>query len=293
MTVTESAYAKINLFLDITGRRPDGYHTLSTVMQTISLCDTVTLTGTESGISLACTDPAIPSDSRNLAYKAAELFFRELYDGKGGAEITLEKRIPSQAGLGGGSADAAAVLRGLNRLFGADLSADTLCTAAVKLGADVPFLILGGTALCGGIGEEITLLDDLTDCTIVIAKPGDGVSTKEAYDAFDTAETQGALSHASPQPLVNALKNGKLNDICRSCSNVFEQTVSLAGVNKARCMLAEAGAYVSCMSGSGSAVYGIFGKNFITDNCIKSLKKCELFAVSAAPVDALKLTPDR
>lgn len=293
MTITERAYAKINLFLDITGRRSDGYHTLCTVMQTVSLCDIVTLERTQGGISLCCDSAEIPSDGQNLAYKAAELFFGELYTEGGGVKIGLEKRIPSQAGLGGGSADAAAVLRGLNRLFSAGLSAERLRSAAARLGADVPFCITGGTALCGGIGEEITQLADFPDCGIVIAKPRCGVSTAEAYGGYDKAEDCGKILHRSAEPLLSAIADGSAAAAAGCCFNAFEQTVRLDGVERARRILCEAGADTACMSGSGSAVYGIFGNNFITDNCIKMLEKDEIFAVFAVPQRAVSLTGDR
>ena len=183
---TVRARAKINLTLDVTGRREDGYHTVEMVMQSIALHDTVRVTTIHGekkprGIVLSCSLPFLPTDERNLAYRAAELFYKETGALLETCEIHIEKRIPVAAGLAGGSTDAAAVLRALNALHTAGLTDDELCEMGLKLGADVPFCLRGGTMLAQGIGEELSLLPDMPHCWVVLCKPPFAVPTKEVY----------------------------------------------------------------------------------------------------------------
>ena len=179
------AYAKINLSLDLTGILPDGYHALNTVMQSVSLYDTVTVEKTYGGIFLRCSLPGLPSDSRNTAYKAAELFLSEAGI-KEGVSIDIEKRIPSQAGLAGGSADAAAVLFALGQLYPGGLSEEKLFETALRVGADVPFCLSGGTRLCLDKGETMTALPAF-HAFVLLMKPDTGVSTSEAFRKFDAS----------------------------------------------------------------------------------------------------------
>ncbi|MDR3344545.1 MAG: 4-(cytidine 5'-diphospho)-2-C-methyl-D-erythritol kinase, partial [Oscillospiraceae bacterium] len=181
-SLTLKAPAKINLFLDILGQLHNGYHSLFMLMQTVSLCDTITIRLTENGVSLTCSNPDLPTDGRNIAHRAAELFFAETGI-KSGAEIHIEKRIPFQAGLGGGSADAAAVLRGLCRLCG-DFGKERLPELALRLGSDVPYCLTGGTAIAMNRGEVLAPLRPLGQRHCVIIKPAQGVSTAEAYGAY-------------------------------------------------------------------------------------------------------------
>ena len=275
MKTTVTANAKINLFLDVTGRRPDGYHTIAGVMQAVSLCDTVTvevMDPTEAhpraeGITLTCSNPDLPADSRNLAWRAAEGFFAATGRGCRHLSIHIEKRIPAAAGLAGGSTDAAAVLTALNRLFGHPLSPTALCEVGLTLGADVPFCIMGGAQITEGIGEVLTPIAALPACELAIACGGEGVSTPAAYKALDgmygnfdptvyAPHTEGLTA------LQAALRAGDLNGVCRHAFNRFEAAI-LPARPVAReireTMLAE-GAVTAMMSGSGPSVFGVFRK---------------------------------
>ena len=176
----ELAPAKVNLTLDVGARRPDGYHEVVSVMQSVALYDTVTMeSGTGEGISLTCDDAAIPADGSNLAWRAAEVFFRTTGVACDGLHITLEKSIPSQAGLGGGSSDAAAVLRGLRKLYAPELPVEALERMGMELGSDVPYCVRGGTALVQGKGEQLLSLRALPECWFVVCKPQVSFSTAE------------------------------------------------------------------------------------------------------------------
>ncbi len=254
MRVIVDAPAKINLTLNIEGRREDGYHLLSSVFQAISLSDRVTLTKTEAeGIALSLSDPLLPSDERNTAYRAAQVFF----DFTGIApcvSIYVEKRIPQQAGLGGGSSDAAGVLVGLNALFEANLSVKTLCELGEKVGADVPFCIVGGTAMVTGIGEIIEPLSPLRACHIVVAKPAVGVSTAEAYRPVDSVAT----IPADQEAMRAAVENGDLAAVGALLSNAFEQALAIPAVEDVLQKMRAFSPLGCMMSGSGSAVFALF-----------------------------------
>lgn len=253
MSVTALAPAKINLTLDVIGKREDGYHLLNTVMQTVSLYDRVTVDYAEEGITLRCNGD-IPSDPTNTAYKAATLF-REAIGYHGGFTVTVEKTIPSEAGLAGGSADAAGVLHALNRLTGAGLSVAQLCAIGAKIGADVPFCIHGGTVLCTDIGTVLTPVSPLSSCGILIVKPQGGVSTPEAYRLLDAAEHLLSLDVAAQ---CEALKRGDLNGVAAQVGNTFETPLALPETATIRRIMAENGALASALSGAGSAVFGLF-----------------------------------
>lgn len=251
-SITVTAPAKINLMLDVTGRRPDGYHTLNTIMQSISLADTVYLSLNGSGtLTLECNDMSVPLGENNIAYNACEAFY--LYSKKhfAGMHIKVVKNIPLQAGLGGGSADCAAVLVGLNKLLGTNYSNDELCRIGAKLGADVPFCIVGGTKLCRGIGEDISYIPPLESCFIVIAKGKSGISTKEAYHKIDSLEPRSAANIS--------LYNGSIDSVKEIGRNIFEEVSNCADVLTVKKILLQHGAEYTAMSGSGSAVFGLFG----------------------------------
>ena len=286
MKITIPAPAKINLFLDITGRRPDGYHTITGVMQTISLCDTVVLevieltdqtVGGAEEIILTCSNPAIPTDNRNLAWRAAEAFLAATGYGCKRLSIHIEKRIPAAAGMAGGSTNAAAVLTGLNRLFGDPLTTDALCEVGLKLGADVPFCIKGGAQITEGVGEVMTSVATMPPCELVVACGGEGVSTPAAYKALDGL--YGDFHPAAYTPhrdelavLLAALEKGDLPTLCGSMFNLFE-TVVLPERPVAGCIreaLLSSGAIAAMMSGSGPSVFGVFPKG---DG--SALKACE------------------
>ena len=266
MRVTLTAPAKLNLFLEITGRRPDGYHLVSMVMQTISLCDEVTVSLEESGapIQIECTDSRIPADESNTAYKAAVLFMKSIGREPVGVSISIKKNIPSQAGMAGGSTDAAAVLKALNAMTGEPLTQRELAAIAGKIGADVPFCVYGGTMTAEGIGTILTPLPDMPRCSFVIVKPEVNVSTAEAYKRSD--ET-GYTSPKSPERVTNGICSGDTDEIARGLYNKFEEVLSLPEIDEIKRSMLEHGAKGALMTGSGSAVFGIFTDSTAAEEC--------------------------
>ena len=264
-TITLSAHAKINLFLDILSRRENGYHNIHSLMQSVTLCDTVTLTRLPEGEGIVVkTDiPSLPCDRRNLAYRAAERF-APLIGRTPDVSIHIEKRIPMSAGLAGGSADAAAVLRGLNLLYGTHADTETLCGIGASLGADIPFCIMGGSMLAEGIGERLTPCRGLAQTMwLVIACGGEGVSTPEAYRALD----ERYADFAEPRPvshrfalLQRALEEEAYERFGEGMYNIFEEVILPARpiVTKLLTSLREDGALAAMMSGSGPSVFGVF-----------------------------------
>ncbi len=267
MQVIVHAPAKINLTLDVVGVRADGYHLLESIMQSVDCCDTLTATATDGELTLTVVGaPPCPVE-KNTAYRAAQVFLRETGI-KGGAAMTLEKRIPQQAGMGGGSADAAAALIALDRLYDTRLSVEELCAMGVLVGADVPFCVLGGTAMVTGIGEGLESLPALPDCYIVIAQPADGVSTAAAYDALDRAPIP---THPDHPATLAALRRGDLGGVCAGVFNVFEPATAIDGVTAIRRRMAEFSPLASQMSGSGSAVFAIFDDAARAQACADAL----------------------
>ncbi len=257
-SLREKAWAKLNLALDVLAPRGDGYHDMRMVMQTADFWDDVTLTLRQKGdISLRCNLRYIPLDRRNIAWRAAELFFSTTGQTGLGVSIDLYKRIPAGAGLGGGSADAAAVLRGLNRLTGAPLGPEELTALAAQLGSDVPFCITGGTALAEGRGEILTDLPPLPGCTFVICKPNFSISTPALFQKID-----GRKSRMRPDidGMAAAIAAGSILETARRLYNVFEDVLPRAYGEIARIkdQLLDLGALGAVMSGTGSAVFGVF-----------------------------------
>lgn len=256
MKVTYNAAAKINLMLDILARLDNGYHSLFMLMQSVDLYDTVSVENTDDGkITITCDVEGIPCDKKNIAYKAADAFFKATGIENSGIKIDIQKRIPHAAGMAGGSADGAAVIAALNDIFEAELSTSELCAIGVKVGADVPFCLTGGTCLAQNIGEILSPLPALEDCWIVLAKPERGVSTKEAYDAFDTAQN---VRHLDICGMLYAASQGDLYGICKRTKNVFEQLIEVPERVPIKSTMNRHGALSACMSGSGPTVYGIF-----------------------------------
>ena len=273
MKISLLAYAKINLFLDVTGRRENGYHTITGVMQAVDLSDRVTVTaespivqGSGDGtILLTCSDPTLPADAKNLAYRAAVAYFAATGYTCDRLLIDIEKHSPAAAGLAGGSTDAAATLVALNELCGRPLDEDALCAVGLTLGADVPFCIKGGTHLTEGVGEELTPLAPMPDCEILIACAGEGVSTPAAYRALD--EMHGDFAPGAYQPCydrrdaqLDALRAGDLDGVCASTHNIFESAILperpvAASIKET---MQKSGAIVAMMSGSGPSVFGVF-----------------------------------
>lgn len=257
MNTREKAYAKLNLSLDITGRLPDGYHAMRMVMQSCSLCDELDITLTDGEYFCKSALPYLPSDGRNLALKAAKLFFEKAGIRGRGVYIELNKRIPVCAGLGGGSSDAAAVLRALNRLLGVGFSVRELEVMGEQLGSDVPFCVAGGTVLAEGKGEILTPLPAMPDCHLIICKPDFPISTPELF-----ARAGRSTQRLSPdtQGMISALESGDLGGVARRMYNVFEDVLPrrCAGVFELKSRLLELGALGASMTGTGSAVFGIF-----------------------------------
>lgn len=251
------ANAKINLFLEVLDKRPDGYHNIETVFQSIDLHDVIILRGNSPGtIEVECDNPEVPLDSSNLAYRAAELLSRE--SGKSyGAQIHIIKRIPVGAGLAGGSTDAAATLVGLNELWGLDYSTEELMRLGSELGADVPFCILGGTALGKGRGDELTQLASFSDVPVVLVKPGFQVSTSWAYTALGNLDLTRARKSANI--LTTKMRRRNVSSIGGELFNIFESVVmgEYPLVGRIKEELIRAGALGALMTGSGPTVFAL------------------------------------
>lgn len=259
MTGRERAWAKLNLSLDVTGNRPDGYHELVMVMASVTLWDDVEVTLREDGrIRADCGLPWLPGDERNLAVKAARAFFAALGRPELGADIRIRKRIPVGAGMAGGSSDAAAVLRCLNRMTGAGWTADRLRKLGLELGSDVPYCVSGGMALARGRGELLTPLPPLPEaCRVVICKPRFSLSTAELFGRVDSRTGR---IHPDTEGLVSALEAGDLAGLARRMFNVFEEVLprTCREVGEIRRALIDLGALGAVMTGTGSAVFGVF-----------------------------------
>lgn len=270
MTVRVLAPAKINLTLDMVGRREDGYHLLESVMQTVGLYDEITVSlADDDRITLYC-DGGIPADESNTAYKAVLRFREAVGCVHQGFAVTVNKQIPSQAGLAGGSADAAGVLHALDRLMNTRLPLAKLCEIGSRIGADVPFCVHGGTVLCTGVGEILTPVTPLVDCEIVIVKPDGGVSTPEAYRQLDAAPH---LIHPDSGGLCAALSRGALAEIAAHVGNVFEAPLNLPHTAKLISRLQQGGALTAALSGSGSAVFGLFADTTLAHACADALRE--------------------
>lgn len=256
MEIKVKAYAKINLMLDIVNKRTDGYHDLFMIMQSIGIYDTVTVTQTKSGsITISCNIDDIPLNESNIAYKAADAFFKAAKRKNKGINIDITKRIPHAAGLAGGSADGAAVLVALNRLYNDKFTLDELCKIGVKIGADVPFCIKGGTLLAQGIGDVLNKVKPLRKCYILIAKPDCGVNTASAYKQFDEC---GKTHTPDKFGMLCAMQKRDLNEICSKMENVFEQFIAVDNKVEIKNVMRENGAVGVCMSGSGPTVFAIY-----------------------------------
>lgn len=256
-TLYEGAFAKLNLTLDVLGKREDGYHDLQSVMQTISVRDDVEIDiGTGKPWALLCDKENIPTDERNLAWKAAKVFFDAVKKDPNGIEIRITKRIPVEAGLGGGSADAAAVLRALNRHYDNPLSILALAELGAQVGSDVPFCVVCGTAMVEGRGERLRKLADMPDCVFVICKPDFSCSTAELYRKLDE---NAVAKRPDNQLMESALLSGDLGKVAEQVFNVFDPVVTAEHLelNYIKSIMNSYGAVAQQMTGSGSAVFGI------------------------------------
>ena len=269
--ITRKAYAKINIGLDVLRRREDGYHEVRMIMQTVDICDDLTFERTaQSGIMIRTDREDLPVDDNNLIYKAADLLFRE----KGvteGVKITLTKRIPIAAGMAGGSSDAAATMRGLNELFEMGYSVKELHELGVKLGAVIPYCLVGGTMLSEGIGEILTPLPAPPDCFLVVAKPDINVSTAFVYGNLHADRL---AYHPDIDGMIEALRTGSLNGITDRLGNVLE-TVTVKEypvIEELKELLRSMGAENALMSGSGPTVFGIFKKREAAEAAARAIE---------------------
>lgn len=256
-TLYEGAFAKLNLTLDVLGKREDGYHDLQSVMQTISVRDDVEIDiGTGKPWALLCDKENIPTDEQNLAWKAAKVFFDAVKKDPNGIEIRITKRIPVEAGLGGGSADAAAVLRALNRHYDNPLSILALAELGAQVGSDVPFCVVCGTAMVEGRGERLRKLADMPDCVFVVCKPDFSCSTAELYRKLDE---NAVAKRPDNQLMESALLSGDLGKVAEQVFNVFDPVVTAEHLelNYIKSIMNSYGAVAQQMTGSGSAVFGI------------------------------------
>ncbi len=270
-SITVKAYAKINLGLDVIKKRSDGYHDLSMIMQTLNLHDTISIKETKfQSITIRSNLYYLPTDRRNLVYKAVELF-NENHPIRSGLNISINKRIPVAAGLAGGSADAAATLRGLNKLCQAGLSLEELMKLGVKLGADVPYCLLMGTALSEGIGDILSPLSPMPDCSILLVKPDIKESTKHVYDNLRFNEE---TIHPNIQAMLKALLDNNIYTLAPLMENLLESVTikehPIIGEIKSKMM--ERKALTALMSGSGPTVFGIYDNQFKAEKAYRFFK---------------------
>jgi len=282
-SITIDAFAKINLFLEVCERRADSYHNIDSVMQTVSLCDHVSVSKADSIILSNNAD--LPNNEKNLAYRAATSFF-EYTEIKKGAKIYIEKNIPVSAGLAGGSTDAAAVLKALNSIYNTCIDIDTLCALGAKLGADIPFCIKGGCYITKGTGDVFTECSSLPDCFLVISKMGEGVSTPKAYGAIDDMRAFDSLVNKSSQGIAAALNSGCLLSVTNEMYNVFEEVISplrpAVGIQKK--VMLSCGALNAMMSGSGPSVFGVFDEISRAEAAFMQLKEMGAQAFICKPI---------
>ena len=282
MKVNMDAPAKINLFLDIRGKRSDGYHIVSMVMQSVNLCDEITVSDTDDGdIKIICSDESIPIDENNTVYKAVELFFKETEKKNNGIEVRIKKNIPTEAGLAGGSTDAAAVLFALNKIFDTELSRKELAEIGAEIGADVPFCVYGGTMTASGIGTILSPLPDLPECYFVIVKPKIGICTREAYKKSDSPEFSAIKGM---DKITEAICEANIKSVAKNLYNKFEEVTSLPEIEAIKKFMLQCGALGASMTGSGSAIFGIFDDDNMRDDCARRLEEQYDSVYTAEPV---------
>ncbi|NLZ45811.1 MAG: 4-(cytidine 5'-diphospho)-2-C-methyl-D-erythritol kinase [Clostridiales bacterium] len=268
-TINIKAPAKINLVLDVVGKRPDGYHTLKSIMQSVSLYDKLGFSFSQSpdqDVVLLCERDDFPKDKTNLIYKACMAFYEYSKVTPKGIIISVEKNIPSMAGMAGGSSDCGATLIALNQMYETDYSKEILCDIGEKLGADVPFCLTGGTVLCEGIGEILTPLPDLKDCFILIIKPNCSISTPESYKKFDAIENP---PKSDLNDMIASLVVSDLEGISKNLFNGLERATYLEEIEEIKNIMNKNNALGSAMTGSGSAVFGLFKSKKEAKDCLK------------------------
>lgn len=273
--ITRKAYAKINLGLDVIRRREDGYHEVKMIMQSVGLYDVLTFYRREEpGIEVVTDKTELPGDENNLIFKAARLLAEE-YSISGGVRIELQKNIPMAAGMAGGSTDAAAVFHGMNELFGLGMNEEKMCRLGVKLGADIPYCIQGGTALAEGIGERLAKLKDIPQCYLLIAKPAIDVSTKYVYENLQTGDLQ---KHPDIDGIRESIEQGDMQGIAGRLENLLETVTVMKYpvIEEIKNFMKLNGALNALMSGSGPTVFGIYGTEQEAQKAYEALKKAEL-----------------
>lgn len=284
-SVTVKAPAKLNLSLDIMDSGEDDYHLMRTVMQTVDLEDEIIIKKNNLGqINLSCDNENVPKDAANLAYKVALVFFEETRIEDIGVDIVINKNIPMAAGLAGGSADAAGVSVGLNELYETNLKDDKLCEIVLRLGADIPFCIKGGIKLADGIGEIFTPLPQLPECYFVIVKPQKSMSTKIAFELFDKF---GSFKKPDVDSMVAGIIAQNLDVIAEHMCNEFEEPVSarVPEIAEIKHALLECEAIGASMTGSGTAVFGLFNNKSKAKKCVKILEERYEEVFLTVPID--------
>lgn len=267
------AYAKINLALDVLSKREDGYHEIRTIMQTVDLYDIINIEKIEEdNIIVTTSSENIPTDNKNHAYIAASLL-KERFGVKQGVRIHIEKNIPVSAGLAGGSTDAAAVLKGLNEIFELNLSEQQLMEIGREIGADVPFCLVGGTALCEGIGEKVIKLKSAPQMNILIAKPEVYVSTQAVYEALDLSKVK---KRPNIEAMISAIEEGNVKEIAKNLCNVLEVVTvnQYPVINRVKDIMRNNNALGTVMTGSGPAVFGIFSNRY---DALKAAERLKVF----------------
>ena len=288
--IEKKAYAKINLFLDIENLRNDGYHNIKSIMQTVDWFDIIRVSRFyEEGIKITCSNRNIPTDSSNIVFRVTKAFFNEL-DIYEGILIDIEKNIPLSAGMAGGSADGAATLEALNELYGNPFSTDELIKIGKDVGADIPFCILGGTKIIGGIGEIITDCHSVPKCFIVCAKNSNtGVSTPQAYKELDNIYCDFVGYKYSKDKfdlMLEAIEKKDVHGICANMFNIFEEAIAVehSSVNKIKKTMMDHGAIKAMMSGSGPSVFGIFTEYDQAEKAQKQLLKMGAITKICKPI---------
>ena len=280
-TVLYRAYAKLNLSLDVTGKREDGYHLMDMVNVSVSLCDDMTFTRTlGKPFSISSTVRFIPTGEKNLVWKAAKALFDSCGIELPEMHIHITKRIPTQAGLGGGSADAACTLLALNTEYKLGMSVDELCCLAEKIGADVPFCVKGGYARVKGIGEMIASFNSNAKYHFVLVMPKQGKSTKAVFDVIDATPM---LHHPNNDEVVSFLEKGLAEEAMHYAENVFETSIPDDETAKITTKLSEAGAFYAAMTGTGACVFGMFNKYKDALECRDEFRKLGYGAWTALP----------
>lgn len=265
------AYGKVNISLDVVGKREDGYHLLRMIMQTVDIYDELIFEKCEEGIHITCDKEFVPTDKRNLVYKAIELF-NTTYKVQGGVKVHINKNIPVEAGMAGGSTDAAAALKGVRDLYMPNVSDKELMELGVKIGADVPYCILGGTALCEGIGEVITPLKPFQNKILVVVKPNFGVSTVAVYKAFDINSIE---KHPDTETLIDAMEKDNVLYVANNMMNLLENVTikNHEEIQQIKEYMEKEGSLGAMMSGSGPTVFGFFEDMLTAQRCYEKLKE--------------------